>query len=538
LHILERIGYEAEQLLQVILKCFKGEAASGGIYRREKTCFFRRELCTGQKVSRPWKIMVIDMDKIKSSTHFFWRFLPLAGLIIWGALAVTNNLWYDEGYSASMISHTWSELIQITAADDHSPFYYILLKLFYHLFGGGKRFFSLKMMSVLFMMGYLLLGKYYVKKLFGEKISLYFMLFSLLMPIMAVQAANVRMYTAALFFMTLTGLSAYDIFIAPARKKWIVFCLAGLCCVYCHTFAMIQTLILYIFFFGAILYKKQYQKLKGFFISGFVVAAAYLPWLAVTYRQMRLRIAEAGAGAQIPDIDTLIDYCKEWFSALETPITLVMYLGMALAVFLGYYAVDWMRSHHNYVPGMGVAAIGLTALSGALISYYISPCFLGRYAFPGFGALALMYAVGMDNIKPRAIRTGILVVALVCFLLQYRSELRLEYDKGLKTYQAFVEENVGESDAIMGSSSHTIFLNVYYPQLQYFIYGNMPDKMPFQNTEAFQDWEQLEEVEGRLWYICFQGDSPYLLGERYAYEEVLSFHYMYYNFVIYQLFPL
>ncbi|MDR0963779.1 MAG: hypothetical protein LBM60_04090 [Clostridium sp.] len=109
--------------------------------------------------------------------HFWWCILPFIGWLIWGALAITNNLWYDEAYSASMISHSWINLVRITAVDDHSPFYYLLLKLFYHLFGGGTHFWALKQMSVLFMIGYLFLGKYYVKKLFGEKVSVWFMFF-------------------------------------------------------------------------------------------------------------------------------------------------------------------------------------------------------------------------------------------------------------------------------------------------------------------------------------------------------------------------
>ena len=140
-----------------------------------------------------------------------WHGLPVVALFIWGAFCITNNLWYDEAYSASMVSLSWKRLIYITATDDHSPFYYVLLKLFYHLCGGGTHFWALKLMSVLFMLGYMLLGKYYVEKLFDRKISVYFMLFSLLMPIFSVQAGNVRMYAVALFFLTLTGLSAYDI---------------------------------------------------------------------------------------------------------------------------------------------------------------------------------------------------------------------------------------------------------------------------------------------------------------------------------------
>ena len=97
-----------------------------------------------------------------------WHGLPIAALILWGAFGITNSLWYDEAYSASMVSLPWKRLIYITATDDHSPFYYVLLKTFYHLCGGGQHFWSLKLMSVLFMLGYMLLGKYYVEKLFDR----------------------------------------------------------------------------------------------------------------------------------------------------------------------------------------------------------------------------------------------------------------------------------------------------------------------------------------------------------------------------------
>ena len=146
----------------------------------------------------------------------------------------------------------------------------------------------------------------------------------------------------------------------------------------------------------------------------------FSPWLVVTFLQMRLRIKyDSGARSleALPTIYTLMDYCKEWFSALETPIGLVMFCGMGILLFLGYYAVDFMRRTRQFAPGLGVAAIGLTALTGALVSYYINPCFLGRYAFPGFGSLALLYAVGMSNIDSRKIRAGVLCDNILINLL-------------------------------------------------------------------------------------------------------------------------
>lgn len=466
----------------------------------------------------------------------------MAALVVWGGLCCTNNLWYDEAYSASMVSLPWKRLIYITAMDDHSPFYYVLLKLFYHLCGGGNHFWSLKLLSLLFMMGYILLGKYYVKKLFSERISVYFMLFSILMPVMAVQAGNVRMYAVALFFLTLAELTAYDIYLRADRRKWIVFCVASICTVYCHTFALIQTFLFYLLFLAALVRSGkrsgEFGRVKSFFKCGIIVAAAFSPWLVVTCRQFLLRMRyDTASSSEHPDMYTFMDYCAEWFSAVETPIAPVVFLGMGMALVLGYCAVDWMRARRNYAPAVGVGALGMTILAGVLISVFVNNCFMGRYVFPGFGALMLFYAVGMDRIGSRKVGVSLLAVACVCFLLQYRSELLLEHDDGLKIYEDFWEEQVTEEDVMIGPYTHTIFLNVYHPELQYYLYGWKLYSLPFVNTDALTDLSQLEGVQGNIWWICFAGEVPDKMEAYYEYEEALRFHYMYYDFVIYRLLP-
>lgn len=477
---------------------------------------------------------MMDMEKKKT---LIWHALPVVSLFLWGALCITNSLWYDEAYSASMVSQSWLRLLYTSVVDDHSPFYYSILKIFYHLLGGGTQFRNLKLLSLLFMEGYMLLGKYYVKKLFGQQISIWFMLFSLLMPIMSVQAGNVRMYAAALFFTTFMGLMAYDIYLEATRRKWRVFCVVSICVVYCHTFTMIQAFFFYILFLGVLLYRKQFEKIKSFFLCGGTVALVFSPWLAVTCRQMIARMKyDTGSTTVLATIYSFMDYCKEWFSALETPRGPVMFLGMGICLVLGYLAVDWMRAEHNYAPAAGMGALGLTVLTGVLISTYINNCFLGRYVFSGFGFLMLFYAVGMSRLKLKKWKAGILAVAVVCFLVQYREEIILEYDDGLKTYEAFWEEQVGEKDEFIASGAHTAFMSVYHPEHQYYIYPYKLYSLPFANTDSITEWSQLKG-EGALWYIASVGDTPGFARERYDYEEVLAFHYMYYDFVIYRLTP-
>lgn len=471
--------------------------------------------------------------------HLLWQSLPFLGLIVWGLLSITNNLWYDEGYTAALISHPLKELIQITSQDVHAPFYYILLKGFYTLCGGGTHYWPLKLFSLLFLTAYMFLGKYWVRKLFDEQTSVYFMLFSLLMPSMCVQAGNARMYTMGLFFFTATGLCACDILRESSGKKWILFCLCSIGSVYSHTFTMVETLLLYLILLGALLYQKKYTLLKWYLGSGLAVSVCYMAWLAVIYRQMQSRIASAGANEElfIPNMYTLMDYCREWFSAMDTPITLVIYLGMALTVFLGYYAVDGMRAGKCYIAAWGMGIIGMTALIGCLLSYYVTPCFLGRYVFTGFGALVLWYAVGMKQINSRKIKAAVLLLFLLCFGMQYRSELQLEYDKGLQEYEEFYENNVQSEDLIMATEIHTLYLNIYHPEQQYMAYGYLEPFSPFQNTTVFTQWEQLEDVTGEIWLYAFAERDLPDFSPYYSCEAASQFHFMYYDFVIYRLVP-
>ena len=302
---------------------------------------------------------------------------------------------------------------------------------------------------------------------------------------------------------------------------------------------MLQTFILYLILLGALLWRKKYALIKWYLGSGLAVAACYTVWLSVIYRQMQTRISSAGGNEElfIPNMYTLMDYCKEWFSAMDTPITLVIYLGMALTLFLGYYAVDSMRDSGCYVPAWGMAILGLTALAGGLLSYYVTPCFLGRYIFCGFGALALWYAVGMKRIASRGIRTVVMLVFLLCFALQYRSELGLEYDKGLQEYQRFYEDNVQADDLIMATDIHTLYLNIYHPERQYMAYGYLPPFSPFRNTTVFTEWEQLADVTGTIWLYAFADRDLPGFGPYYSCEPAFQFHYMYYDFVIYRLVP-
>ncbi|MBQ7933653.1 MAG: hypothetical protein IJ327_02535 [Lachnospiraceae bacterium] len=471
-----------------------------------------------------------------------WHALPVVGLILWGVLALNNGLWYDEAYSAALVRQDLDGLIAITGNDVHSPFYYIMLKGFYHLCGGGNNYWSLKIFSLIFAFGYLLVGKYWIKRLYDEKTSVYFMAFSVLMPIMMYHATNARMYFCGIFFFTVTALLALELYRGEdngSLLQWVFFGISSICSVYCHTYQMIETLLLYMFFFVGILYKKQYKKLIGFFAAGVAVIVGFVPWLGVTYNQLMNRVGDTtDATAQLADLESRMNilptYAKEWFSTSETPLPLVMYLGMGLFLWLGYYAVNRMREKREYAAAIGVAIIAVTACVGTYMNCNVAPSFMGRYVIFGFGAVALLYAQGMQQMTSKGMKLVVWVLAVCCFFMQYREELALDYNTELGCYEEFLENTVQEHDVIMASSIHTMMLSVYDADREYMIYGHLPGENPFPVQETFTQWEQLEDILGTLWFI---GNDPGLLGERYTYEEAIRFHHMYYDFSVYKMIP-
>lgn len=64
-----------------------------------------------------------------------------------------------------------------------------------------------------------------------------------------------------------------------------------------------------------------------------------------------------------------------------------------------------------------------------------------------------------------------------------------------------------DNDAVIGPYTHTIFLNVYHPELHYYIIGYKLYSLPFVNTDALTDYSQLDSYEN-LWYICFRVGHP------------------------------
>jgi len=117
-----------------------------------------------------------ETDVLNRDNAYIWKYLNIAVIIcasiLYTILASFKVFWYDEAYTVGMIYRDFSEIIEITSQDVHTPFYYFVLKIFYETIG-CKSLVSIKLFSVLFLLLYLVIGGRICRKHFNRKIEFF-----------------------------------------------------------------------------------------------------------------------------------------------------------------------------------------------------------------------------------------------------------------------------------------------------------------------------------------------------------------------------
>ncbi len=466
-----------------------------------------------------------------------WKYLNIGIIIcagiLYAILASFEVFWYDEAYTVGMIYRDYSEIIEITSQDVHTPFYYFVLKFFYETIG-AKALVSIKYFSVLFLLMYLVVGGWMCRKHFNRKIEFFWLLLSCFMPAMVVQATSARMYTFALFWVTIAAYLVYSLYLQESRRKWIFLVITTIIAIYIHTFSMIEMVVIYFSFIVVVLVKKRYQTFKRILIAGIIVACSYVPWLLVLWKQFsRWAGWESGWSNTIPEfgLGMIKSFLAEWLSTTEKPQIYVVGFSLVFIFFAGCFVIMYMREQKLLLPGLGLMVALIVLAIAILISILIVPCFLGRYLFPLAGTVWLFFAVGIYRMRRGWLQLIWLSGILICGFYTYYVELKLENENGLKEYQTFIEQEWENGDIIMADTYFTLMMTIYFPEKEYMIYGSMPKCIPFDNCEVFTRWEQLEGVE-TVWYLSFKDFRAGSLDEKYNREVVMEMPFSYYDIVI------
>jgi len=366
------------------------------------------------------------------------------------SLVWNNNVWMDEAFSASLVNTDFAGVIKRSMADTLPPLYNIFLKLMTSVFGYTT--YVMKITSVIPMILTLILGAVTVRKRFGIKTAVLFMLSITFMPLVLYYGVEIRMYSLGFFFATASGVYAYEVFSDPSKKNMALFVIFSVLAGYSHHFAFITVafaylyLLLYYFFYDRKNIKIWFKCLGGTFVL-------YIPCLIVTLRQFSM----VSGYFSMPDVDLklFVQYMIYPYTVGITPVSVLCILVMAAAliVFASGYITGKDRGCDSVFAILCFSVYYGVLIFGTIISKIMSAnIFVDRYLFFSVGLLWLSAAILLT--KNNKLFYAAVAAVVIIGVSEYVIEFKTEYGNSADEEILFLRENIKEGDIYYSIGGH------------------------------------------------------------------------------------
>ena len=133
-----------------------------------------------------------------------------------------TSLWFDETYSVAIANQSLIDIWSIGGNDVHPVLYYWMLRIVCLFTGGSILAYRIFSTIPIILMG--MLGLTHIRKDFGEKTGLFFTFITFFIPMSAVYANQIRMYSWAILILSLFFIYSYRIYKGEETiKNWILF---------------------------------------------------------------------------------------------------------------------------------------------------------------------------------------------------------------------------------------------------------------------------------------------------------------------------
>ena len=428
----------------------------------------------------------------------FTVFIILSAVYL--SLVWNNNVWMDEAFTASLVHTDFRGVIERSMADTLPPLYNIILKLATDIFGYTIP--VMKITSVVPMLLTLLLGATVVRKRFGFRTALLFMLFITFMPLFMYYGVEIRMYSLGFFFATASGIYAYEIVCEPSAKNWTAFTLLSTLAGYSHHFAFVTVAFAYFYLLLYFIFIKR-DKLKNWFLCLLATFLLYLPCLIVTLKQF----SRVSGYFSMPDIDaaTFVRYCiYPYIVGVRAATVLCGLLMLAALVIFFAYAFRHGSDKSKYIFAICSFTVyyGVLLFGTAVCAVMEANIFVDRYLFFSIGLLWLFAAVmlGGSDVKYYAA----LVLSLIIGVCSYSVEYNIEYGSSADEEILFLRDNIREGDVYFSIGGHE--------EMQYCIpFYTYLDKQTAELTFVYPLEEAINEAQKRgstLWITVLDGYRP------------------------------
>lgn len=228
------------------------------------------------------------MDLHKKTTHYFKFsiFVSIISLCIFFVTAINRTVYsFDESYTVSLIQYSFTDIWRITSLDVHPPLYYFMLKSFTFITGETQS--AARIFSWLGIAGIFLLGLFPLRRFWGDRVCLSFILLMSVLPVIQYLTVDIRMYSWAMFFVTAASLSAYSIFLTPAIRGYLLLLLTTLCASYTHYYGLIGSLVIFFLLFTALFLSKKGKSWKRLIPVFILLLIGFSFWVPALITQIK-----------------------------------------------------------------------------------------------------------------------------------------------------------------------------------------------------------------------------------------------------------
>ena len=417
--------------------------------------------------------------------------------------AFHSNLWFDEAYSVGLANQPWGNLFVSAINDVHPILYYVLLKLYSLVCGTSV--IALRIFSVIPIVLLAIFVATKVKKEFGEKVSFYFLLVLLLLPVTMHYGSQIRMYSLSMLFVTVTAFYAYKAFKYNEKRYWIIFAIFSILSAYTHYFALFTIGIINLVLLFYIIRKKK-ELVKRWFIYGILQIFLYIPGLIIFIMQSTRVASGFWISVNYPDIFGQI---IEFFFQDSIVSGIPSVIGLLVVIYM------ILRVHKLYIEDkekirpvtIALTTCGLVVVITLLISF-VRAIFIPRYMLPMLGLFIFAFAYVLSLEKGKIIKILIFLALIVLCVWNGATLLNKSYTEEnnkpielianeLQEGDIFVYSNVGPSSsvAIKFKDNKQYFYNVGHWTVEK-AYGAFAPQMT-----TIEDLTEIENYSGRIWVV-------------------------------------
>ncbi len=320
----------------------------------------------------------------------FW----LVGILLLAAILrslgiSTRGIIYDDAFSFFLSGRSIPEIIGGTAADTMPPLYYFLLHFWQQV---SHDLWWLRLLSLLFSLGIVLVLYLLVSQLFDRKAGLWAAFFAAISPLQFYHAQDIRMYALLALLQLLYAWFFARIWMNAGRRQsvnWIGLILSGAAAMYTHNLAIfflaVPDLVLAI--------KRQWRLLGKILAAQAVIGIAALPWLVMVPGQVA-KIQRAFWTVP-PGVSQIINAIA--MSTTDWPLDgiwlmVALYLSLLIFIFISWEVgrTIWDLIRKKDLGYSRILLVGLAVVPPVLLfatSYITRPVFVPR----GFLASAVIY---------------------------------------------------------------------------------------------------------------------------------------------------